>query len=247
MTERVRTYQYRVTYINLKDYKGFGKVSVYVEVVKAKNAEEARAKASGNLIDNFSPLFLSAVRHPNNMKKPTPFKRMYLTPRQKKLVDKARVTPPISLLPPNGDTVQFEAPFAGMTPTTFTVAPDYQYWVDRSNSLPSITVTTVPAIPEPFIVNATAGTDASLHSSESNMSFNSPLDNSDLNDLLAKATKFAKELPTISAFDATPKEEEPEPLIDGEDSKEIAWWLILLISVTAIVVGSGLALIVVRR
>lgn len=71
MSDRIRLYPYRVTYINLQDYSIFTHLSVprplpvFTEIIKAKNSEDAKNILRGSISGSIA--FLSAGRYPERL------------------------------------------------------------------------------------------------------------------------------------------------------------------------------------
>jgi hypothetical protein len=101
MTNRVRLYPYKVTYIEVGDYwsnAGQGKLPVFNKLIRAKSSDEAKAVVKK---ESYAPVVVLTVnRHPENKGKVIPVRWSVLTPYQLEVVQASLKAPaPVAAAP----------------------------------------------------------------------------------------------------------------------------------------------------
>jgi hypothetical protein len=129
---RIRTYPYRVCYIEQGDYYSHqaagNKLPVFTKLVRATNSNEAKLLVKSK---SLSPVIIfTATRHPDNMGKIVPVRWSLLTKQQVEVVEAHLGKPPQPVLLPapaplsvGGFTVGYAAPAGTVFPPFPLVAP----------------------------------------------------------------------------------------------------------------------------
>jgi hypothetical protein len=158
MTTRIRTYPYKVTYINLQDYLVTpigGKLLIITETVIAKNSEEAKSIITGEY-PTHNLAFFSSTRYPKHLGTVSEATLTAITPQQIKALKKSLQASPIPAVPNKTAVSASSIPWtvsvgpsaavndAILSVGGFTVGADPNY-----HQTPATTETTSAAAPEP--------------------------------------------------------------------------------------------------